>query len=152
MAKISVSEFISAPIDLVFDTASNFGEADQFIGGITNVEVLTEGDVGVGTRFKETRIMFRREATETMEVVKFDRPYHYALLAYNCGCEYHSSFDFVEKDGGTQVTMNFEGIPKKFLAKVMAFMMGWMLKMVAKECTKDLCDLKNYVESNALAS
>ena len=150
MAKVTVTEFINAPIEVVFDIASDFGNADQRITGIIKTELLTDGEIGVGTRFKETRVMFKREASETMEVVKFERPYHYAVEAFNCGCEYHTSFDFAEKNGGTEISMTFEGIPKTIFAKMMAFMMGWMMKMVVKECTKDLADLKKSIEDSAV--
>lgn len=57
------------------------------------IELLTDLPVGEGTRFKETRIMFKREATEEMEFVEFDAPNVYTLGSYSCGCEFRMDTD-----------------------------------------------------------
>ncbi len=63
---------VAAPPEKVFAMMSDFANAPQRISGISKVEMLTDGAVGVGTKFKETRVMLGKEATETMEVTTFD--------------------------------------------------------------------------------
>jgi len=46
----------------------NFRKA---VPGITSVEFLSETRSGVGTRFRETRVMNGREATVELEVTEF---------------------------------------------------------------------------------
>jgi uncharacterized membrane protein len=152
MTKCTITEFINVPIEHVFERMSDFENCPDRIENIVRVEMLTEGPVGVGTRFKETRVMFKREATEEMKVVEFNRPNSYALSAYSCGCEYNSRFRFKPKDGGTEVEMTFEGVPKKLLAKIMAFLMKPMMKMVVKECKKDLADVKQSLEKELVVN
>ena len=145
--RMSVSQDIAAPIETVFDRAADFPNAASTIEAITKMEMLTEGPIGVGTRFRETRVMFGREATEEMEIVEFDRPRGYRLHAESHGSRYLSGLSFEETAGGTRVTMHFEGTPLTLMAKIMSFMMKPMMKKMVSICAKDLEDLKNAVEN-----
>lgn len=135
---ITIDRHIAAPPERVFALISDFANAPKRIPAILRVEMLTSGPVGIGTRFSETRKMFGKEATETMEVVAFDAPRSYSLRAYNCGCEYNSSFG-VEPDGaGSKLTFHFDAKPVTLMAKLMSplahLMMGPMLrKCVAQD-------------------
>ena len=144
--RMSVSQDIAAPIEQVFDRAADFANAANTIEAITKMEMLTEGPVGVGTRFRETRVMFGREATEEMEIVEFNRPQGYRLFAESHGSRYDSGLSFEQIEGGTRVTMHFEGTPVTFMAKIMSFMMKPMMKKMVSICAKDLEDLKAAVE------
>ena len=67
MAGITASLRIEAPVSTVFALATDLDGWAGRIKAITRIEKLTPGPVRVGTRFKETRKMFGKEATETME-------------------------------------------------------------------------------------
>lgn len=151
MSTIEVSRQIAAPIEKVFGVASDFAGAPNVIKAIDKVEILTEGPVGRGTRFRETRIMFGRPASEEMEVTLFEPPRRYAVGCTSHGCRYHSEFRFEAKHGGTEVTMSFEAVPLTFFAKIMAFIMKPMIKSMAKMCAQDLDDIKTALESGARA-
>jgi len=69
-----MEKYIEAPREVVFDAALDLHSAAENIGAITKMEVLTDGPIGLGTRFRETRVMFRKEATELMEITVFERP------------------------------------------------------------------------------
>ncbi len=144
--KLLISEFVDRPAEDVFAALSNFPEAAEMIGGITKVEMLSEGPVGVGTRFRETRVMFGREATEEMEVTAFEAPHRYVLGCENHGCRYASEFLLTPEGGGTKVTMSFEATPLTLMAKIMSVLTRPMMKSMAKHCMQDLKDVKTYVE------
>lgn len=146
MAKIELSRHIAAPIDEVFARNTNFADAADVVNGITKIEMLTEGDVGKGTRFRETRVMFGKEATEEMEVVGFDPPRSYQLGAESHGSRYLSTFTFTEDGDGTDVHLLFEATPLTLPAKIMSVLMKPMMKTVMKECSKDLDDIKAAIE------
>ncbi|MDH3284327.1 MAG: SRPBCC family protein [Acidobacteriota bacterium] len=149
MASISVRRHIAAPVDEVFARASDFARAPDVIEGIAKVEMLTGGPVGQGTRFRETRIMFGREAIEEMEVTAFDPPRRYALGCENHGCRYHSELRFTPSGSGTDVEMSFDATPLTTIAKIMSLVMRPMMRSLAKTCLKDLDDLKSALESSA---
>ena len=147
MAELSISRTIPALRSEVFSRLSNFPEAADTISAITAVEMLTEGEVGVGTRFKETRVVFGREATEEMKVTAFDPPRSYTLEAESHGAHYVSTFTLVEAADGTEVTLVFQATPLTLMAKIMSFLMKPMLKSVMAECAKDLEDVARSLES-----
>ena len=74
MAQFTIDKYIEAPREVVFDAALDLHSVAENIRGIEKLEVLTEGPIGLGTRFRETRIMFKKEATEVMEITVFERP------------------------------------------------------------------------------
>lgn len=142
MAGITVTRHIEAAPDVVFDRASDFRNAPDVIPAIIRVEVLTDGPIRVGTKFRETRMMFKREATETMEVLEFERPHRYVLGAENCGCRYRMDFRFAPGGRGTDVTMQFDAQPLTLFARMMSVLMKPMMKSMVRMVEKDLDDLK----------
>lgn len=151
MAKIEINRHIAAPIDEVFARNTDFANAAEVVNGISKIEMLSEGPTGTGTRFRETRVMFGREATEVMEVMAFDPPRSYALGAESHGSRYLSTFTFTETEGGTDVHLLFEATPLTLPAKIMSVLMKPMMKTVMKECSKDLDDIKAAIEGSAAA-
>lgn len=149
MAGISVRRHIAAPPEIVFARAADFEHAAEHIGGIVKIEMLTDGPIGVGTRFKETRVMFGKEHAEEMELIDFDPPRRYALEAHGCGCRYHTEFRFTPKGGGTEIEFTFDAMPLTFFAKVMSFMMRFMMKSCVKMVEQDLADLKSAIEGSS---
>lgn len=69
--KIQASCEIAAPRSEVFAAFADLTNLENTVKAITQVELLTEGPIGVGTRFKETRVMFGKEASEIMEITQF---------------------------------------------------------------------------------
>lgn len=149
-AVYTLSREVAAPREIVFQHLADFRNAPARVSGIKKVEILTAGPIGKGTRFKETRIMFGKEATETMEVLEFTPPSGYVLGAESCGCRYRSEFRLTSKGAGTDVQMTFEATPLTAFAKVMSFLMRpFMAKMCVKAILKDLDDIKKSIESDS---
>jgi hypothetical protein len=153
MNRIEVSAVIAAPVERVFEVFSDLRTAPQRIKGIVNLEVLTDGPVGTGTKFRETRIMMGHKATETMTITEFTPPTGYTVEAHSCGCHYRTRFDFLPVAGGTQVNGVFSGKPETFLAKCMLFVMKPMMKKMERACRDalhgDMSDLKSAIEARA---
>jgi hypothetical protein len=146
MGQMTFSKHVNAPVERVFELASDFASAPQRVSGITKVEMLTNGPVGVGTKFKETRIMMKKEATETMEVLAFDRPRSYTLGAFSCGTQYETTVNFDREGSGTNMTMIFKYTPKSFFAKLFSPLAGLMSGMIRKCVEKDFDDIKKAAE------
>ena len=148
MASVSLVRHINAPVEEVFARGTDFANAANVVSSIIEMEMLTDGPTRKGTRFRETRMMFGREATETMEVLEFDPARGYVLGAESHGSRYRTTFRYTEANGGTDLEMTFEATPLSFVAKIMSvFMKGMMNKMVTKECGKDLDELKAAIEA-----
>ncbi len=148
MAFVTVEKIINAPQEIVFAKAANFENAAEVVSDIMKVEMLTEGTIGKGTRFKETRVFWGREATEVMEVVAFEPSSSYQLQANSHGARYLTTFNFVAEGDATKVNMLFEATPLSFFAKVMSIFSKAMMNSVRKAVEKDLDDLKKACEDN----
>jgi hypothetical protein len=147
MRQIRVSSRIAAPAEKVFAKATDLKRAPEFISAIKKMEILTPDPIGVGTRFRETRVMFGREATEEMQVTVFEPPRRFAIGAESNGCRFLSEFSFRSDGPATEVEMSFGAEPLTFPAKVMAFLMSPMMRSMEKVCAKELEELKSAVES-----
>lgn len=149
MPQFTISEHIVAPPEVVFEVAHDFHRAAEHIQGIESCEVLTDGPIGVGTRFRETRIMFGKPSTEEMEITAFDPPHSFVLESDSCGAHFSVEHRFVGDISGTNVRMNFDTRPQTFLAKLFS-PLGWlMIKSMKKLVAADLADLKRVAEQRA---
>lgn len=150
MGKLVATTLVKAPADAVFAVYTDLEKMPERIPQITALEVLTEGPVGKGTRWRETRLMFKKEAVEEMEITSFEPSNLYTVEANSHGMLYQTVFDFAEEDGGTRVTWTFHSTPQTFGAKIMApvvnLMMGGMMK---KLMLKDIEALAAVCEGKA---
>ena len=148
MHSVTARRTIQAPAEQVWALATDIRHWPDTISGINRVEVLSEGDFGPGTRWRETRTMFGREATEEMWVTATDPERSYTVEAESHGAHYVSTYTFSETTPEqTEVVLTFSGRPQSTVAKVMAKVTGPMAtRSVAKMLQKDLDDLAAVAE------
>lgn len=146
--EISASIDIQAPIEKVFTVFSDLSKLEDRVQGIQAIEVL-EGplQMEVGTKWKETRIFFGKEATEIMWVTALNPSHNYVVEAESNGTKYRSEYTFTETDTGTQVAMTFSGKPQTFIAKLFGLLFAFMAGSLKKTLIQDLEDLKVVCES-----
>jgi carbon monoxide dehydrogenase subunit G len=152
MFGFTVDRHIAAPPEVVFARTTDLRRAPEVITAIVKMEVLTSGPVGVGTRFRETRVMFGREATEEMTITAFEPPKGYTLSAESHGSRYHTELSFAPEGQGTRVTFTFQGTPVTLMARVMSVLMRPMINSAMKACAKDLDDIKAAIERDRNAA
>ncbi len=142
MTSVHVQRVVQAPIHRVWEHFTDIEGAPRRISGIDSVEVLSDVPFGPGYRWRETRTMFGREATEEMWVTDLRQPAFYEVAAASHGTEYLSRYDFVDGPEGTIVSLTFTGTPRSTTAKAMNVLTGWMAKgQVAKMLRRDLDEL-----------
>ena len=148
--KIQAQCQISAPKDEVFKAFSDLNNLEKNVQAITKVEILSSGEeIGVGTKFKETRVMFGKEASEVMEITQFSPSNHIREEAESSGMHYISDWSFSEENGQTRVTINFSGQAKSFLAKIISPLFFFMAGSMKKAFESDMNDLKVKLELTA---
>lgn len=151
MAACDLSLHIKSPPETVFEVFTDLEHASERIPAIKSLEVVTDGPVGQGTRFRETRVMFGKEATEEMEITRFEPPRSYAVTCGSCGALFETTFTFTPENGGTRVDQHTSSRAVSFGAKLMSplsfLMMGAMKKMMLKdmEALKDHCEAQGAV-------
>ncbi len=147
MVNVQTGISIAAPRHEVFSLFTDMHNLSENISGIIRSEVLTEGPIGEGSRFRETRKMFGKEHTEEMWITGFTPNESYCVEAESCGSHDITAFSFADEPGGTRVDVSFDSVPQKFMAKVMTKIMGrTMIKACAKLFDKDMQDLKVIAE------
>lgn len=145
--EIRVSKFVEAPVEQVFDVFTDVSQAANRIEGIIKVEILSDVTGGVGTRWRETRMMFGQEATEEMEISAFRPNQSYEVEAESRGTKYHTIYTFAAENGGTQVDMVFSGVPTTFGARVMSLVGVLFQETTRKLLEADMEALKRVCEA-----
>lgn len=148
MGTMSVGIGVEAPAERVFEMLCDLEGAPERIDQIIKTEVLTEGPFGVGTRWRETRKMFGKEATEEMEVVSMEPGRSYTVTAASCGSEYVTTLRCVPEGAGRcRVEFEFGWKAVTLGAKLMSPMVFFMKGMLRRCIESDLACIKRAAES-----
>ena len=147
MAQIEISAEVKAARDVVFQAFGDFRNAARHVSGIDQLEVLGEDPIGIGTRFRETRTMFKRQMTEEMEITGWEPGRSYTVEGDTCGCRFTTRFDFDGYPDGTQVRVTAESRPINLLAKLLSPLSGLMMGPMKKCIQQDIEDLRLMLES-----
>jgi hypothetical protein len=146
MGLFTLTKHVAASVSDTFALFSDFAGAAERLSGIDKIEMLTDGPIGPGTRFRETRTMFGRQATEELEIVAFEQDRSLAVRCESCGCEFITRMRFEPDGDGTKVTAETRTRALTLMAKLMS-PLGWlMMGSMKKAFEKDLDELKACVE------
>lgn len=149
--EIASSVIIHAPREVVWRAVTDIENAAKRISAIESVEVLEKPQRGmVGFKWKETRTMMGKTATEVMWVTDAVEPEFYKTRAESHASIYTSSIELKEKGGATELTMRFDGQPVTPLARVFWACLGFMfVGATRKALSRDLLDIKAAVEGKS---
>ena len=153
MKSMECSVAIAAHPGIVWRAVSNIEHAARWIPAIKSIEILDGPRTGKGLRWRETRIMFGREATEVMEIAEWKPPFSrdgggmYVATATNHGTAYRSDVRVEPSGSGTRLTFTFEATALTLVARIMsALMMPFMKGAVTKALQADLEAIKAHCE------
>ena len=145
--RIVVDMHAAAPRERVFALSLDIPRWPELIGAIDRIELLTPGPVGVGTRFRETRRMFGREASEEMTVAEITAPERFVLTACSNGTAYRAEHHFATEPGGTRLTLVFNGSPQTIAARLLRPLALALRGTITRPLAADLADLKRAAEA-----
>ncbi len=143
---MKLGQTVNAPIDKVFHVFADIGNVAERVDGIQHVEILTDGPVGKGTRFKETRVMFGCKSTEEMEITEYITNDLYVIEADTCGSHFKSTFRFRPKGKHTAVDVEFETRAVSLFARLMQPLGRIMAGSMKKCLLSDIEQLKEHCE------
>ncbi|MBT8402019.1 MAG: SRPBCC family protein, partial [Rhodothermia bacterium] len=101
MAENRLQIEIAAPVDRVFDTIAHIQNFSRAVPHIVNVEILSETQSGVGTRFRETREMRGREMTTELEITEYVKDKSVRIVSDEGGTIWDTLFTVESTNGGT---------------------------------------------------
>lgn len=146
---ITAIEKINAPRERVWEIVTDFDNLAENISAITSATVLERPDSGiVGLKWQETRVMFGKEASETMWITAVQDGQWYETTAHNCGSIYSTRIELQESDGVTQLSTSFSAVPQTLLAKLFSGL-GFLFNGAMKKAfQQDLQDVKALAEKD----
>ena len=144
---ISSKRVIRAPVNDIFQTLASVEDFSKAVEGIEKIEFLSDQKYGVGTRFRETRLMNGREATTELEVTELVENENVRIVSDAGGTIWDTIFEVEPTNSGdVAMTMKMDVRPHSFLAKVVTPL---ILGIVDKAVQSDMDAVKAYCESNA---
>lgn len=145
MASVTVSQSIDAPIEVVFNTIADINQFSQAVPRIVKVKIVSDVKSGVGTRFRETRVMKGREATTELEVTEYVENDRIRIVAESHGTVWDSLFTVERKGERTELTMIMEAKARSLMARMMTRLICGMIAKTVKEdmeAVKAFCEKK----------
>jgi uncharacterized membrane protein len=145
--QVTVSRSIAAPADRVWAVFTDISAAPDNLSAVDAIELLTPGPFAEQLRWKETRRIYGRTATEEMWVSALDAGRAYTVSAGATGTKYQSHFEFVPTgDASTTVHFTFSGESHGVARVISAVMWPLFKRKLAKELSRDLDDLAKVCE------
>ncbi len=146
---VEVQVDINGTKEEVWKVITDIENSVDTISGIEKIEVLEKpADSFVGLKWRETRTMFGRTATEVMWITDTVENQSYKTRAESHGAVYITTLEISDADENVRLSMNFEGMPQTFGAKIMSALTSGMVKKSTEEALmQDLIDIKAKVES-----
>ena len=134
--------------EAIWAVIADIENASESISGIEQVELLERPERGlIGLKWRETRTLFGKTATEEMWITDAAENEFYTARAASHGFIYTSTIRIAEQGGGNSLTMTLISKPQGFVAKLLSIPMGLVFKGVAKKALlQDLNDIKRVVE------
>ena len=104
-----------------------------------------------GFKWRETRDVLGKEIRETMIITECIEYSYYHTHSESYGSIYTCIVSVIPEAKGTKLVLSFDSAAQTPLAKIISFFFSSMLrKLIHKEITKDLEDIKRYLESKKL--
>lgn len=148
MTTITIAKDIDAPVERVFATVADIQQFSTAIPHIKSVEFLSDRRSGVGTRFRETRVIRNREASTTLEVTEYVPNERVRLVSDSHGTVWDSVFTTEPHGDGTRLELVMEARPHTFVAKLSTPLIQGVIK---KEIEKDLDLVKAHCEKSPVS-
>ena len=146
MGRMNLSVAIDATPEAVFAVVSDVENAPNVIDGYEKVDMLTDGPVGVGTKWRETRRMNNRLSVEQWEMTAFESPNYFSAYCDSQGYDVQWTMRVAPEGNGSQLTLDMTTEPRTVFGKLMTPIEWLMSAMCRKMVQKDLECTKKYIE------
>ena len=94
----------------IWSAITDIENCARMISAIIDLEILNQPEEGiVGLKWKETRLMFGKQASETMWITESVENEYYCTRAESHGSIYITRLSLSERGNNTLLTMSFTG-------------------------------------------
>lgn len=147
--QVSVQVEVSGSREAIWKAITDIANSAETISGIEEIEILERPESGMlGLKWRETRTMLGKTATEVMWITDVVENQSYDVRAESHGSVYDSRLSIVDgQQGGHVLKMEFGARAQTLSAKLMSALLGWMIKgATQKALQQDLEDIKVAIE------
>ena len=125
MAHIEGEVLIRRPVEEVFDFVADERTEPTYNRNMVASEKLTEGPIGVGTRFRATVRAGRRPLRMDVEYTGFTRPHLIASTTRMTTADFSGTLTFTPTPAGTRLRWSWDARPKG-VARLLAPVLVWI--------------------------
>jgi len=148
MSMMTVGREVAASPQTVWRIVTDLDGTANVISAITALERTDDGSgFGVGTSWRETRVMFGRESTESMEVTAVDEGRSYTVESLSRGVLYTSVMKVEPRGDGSYLAWEFGAEAQSTSAKLMSIIGKLFEGTTRKALAQDLDDIAATAES-----
>ncbi|MGW0023338.1 SRPBCC family protein [Rhodococcus sp. NPDC003383] len=151
--RIALSRSIAAPPSAVWRVLTDIDDAARTLSGVTGIERLDATGYEVGTRWRETRVMFGKSATEEMRVAEVEPERRTVVTAESGGTTYRTVFELAPRGDGTELSVEFSGATESpgLFTRIMMTVFGPLaMRATSKALQRDLDDIATAAERTTL--
>lgn len=146
MGQVTIGLDVRRPVEEVFDYWARPEGHLEWQEGLVEATQITDGQVGVGTRFRIVRDLGGRTHHAVFEVSVFDRPRRFGIDATSPQgmIDHRSLAVFEATEDGARITLQVEPTPRgwrKLLTPLIRFVMR-------RELPKDFARLRHALEGD----
>ncbi|QED49799.1 SRPBCC family protein [Cytobacillus dafuensis] len=143
MADFRSSVIIHKPVKAVFDYITSMENTSEIMPNVVKMEKLTEGPIGKGTKFKETRSVRGNTVNADIEMVEYEQDKLFKTRSDSNGLIVEYTYIFHEIEEGTQVELDAS---VKTSGLRMKLTKHFIVKMIKREDGFQLEYLKEMLE------
>ena len=147
MSELSVSREVSVSPEALWELITDLERSPNVISAVTSIERLDSGmGFGIGTKWRETRVTFGREATEDLEVTHMDPGRSYTV---ETDSGYRSVISVDPSPAGSIITISLGTESAGPVSKVLAGTIGKLFEGGTRQAlVQDLDDIADAAEAN----
>ena len=143
MTRIIVNRVIEAPVDVVFCAVSDIANLPETVSNIVGVEFLSDTRSGLGTRFRETRMMQGKESITELEITEFAENDHLRMVADSHGTIWDTLFEVEPAGDTTTLRLTMDAHAQRLLPRITNPLVKGMIR---KGLERHVDEVKAYCE------
>ena len=115
MARVEGEITINRPVEGVFDFVADERNELRYNPRMVRAELISEGPIGVGTRFRAELRTMGRTVPMTVEFTAYERPWRVGSLTSSAMMETEGALTFESIPGGTRMRWSWNVRPRGLL-------------------------------------
>ena len=112
MARVTGEILINRPVEMVFDYVADQRNEPIYNPKLLRSEKITDGPIGVGTRFRASARSGRRVVKMLTEITEYDRTWRLGSRTTMSSVDVNGGLTFEPVDGATRMSWSWEVGPK----------------------------------------